>query len=60
MMIDTIAKRKMSLNGEDYAKGDTVPMPLQQFETDLGPNGLDWVERPADPPKETKSSKKGD
>lgn len=38
-MIDTIAKRAFNLNGTDYSKGDTVPMPLQQFE-DLEPTGL--------------------
>ena len=30
-MIDTIAKRRVTLNGKTYQKGDTVPMPLQQF-----------------------------
>ena len=42
-MIDTIAKRAFNLNGTDYAKGDTVTMPLQQF-NDLEPTEL--VERP--------------
>jgi hypothetical protein len=41
-MIDTIATRRMTLNGTVYAKGDKVPMPLQQF-TDLESTGL--VER---------------
>lgn len=44
-MIDTIARRRMTLNGKTYQKGDIVPMPLQQFETDLGPNGIGWVKR---------------
>ena len=61
-MIDTIAKRRMTLNGKTYAKGDTVPMPLAQF-NDLEPTGL--IER-APPPKaapkasETKSSNPAD
>lgn len=38
-MIDAIAKRAFTLNGTDYAKGDMVPMPLQQF-NDLEPIGL--------------------
>lgn len=42
MMIDTIAKRRMTLNGKTYAKGEKVQMPLQQFE-DLHPTGM--VER---------------
>lgn len=43
-MIDAIAAKAFSLDGTDYAKGDTVKMPLQQFE-DLEPTGL--VQRPA-------------
>ena len=42
MMIDTIAKRRMTLNGKSYPKGAKVPMPLQQF-NDLEPTGM--VER---------------
>lgn len=37
-MIDTIATRRVTLNGKTYAKGDKAPMPLQQF-TDLEPTG---------------------
>ncbi len=51
-MIDTIAKRRMKLNGKEYAKGDPVPMPLQQF-SDLEPTGL--VERA--PTKKAETSK---
>lgn len=47
-MIDTIAKRRMTLNGTKYAKGDKVQMPLQQFQ-DLEPTGL--VERAPPAPK---------
>ena len=53
-MIDTIAKRRMTLNGRTYAKGETVPMPLQQFH-DLEPTGL--VER-APPKAETETAAK--
>lgn len=38
-MIDTIATRRLTLNGKTYEKNDTVPMPLQQFE-DLEPTGM--------------------
>ncbi|MBB4858261.1 hypothetical protein HNO88_001580 [Novosphingobium chloroacetimidivorans] len=38
-MIDTIAQRRTTLNGKPIAKGDKVPMPLQQFQ-DLEPTGL--------------------
>ncbi len=51
-MIDTIAKRRMKLNGKEYAKGDPVPMPLQQF-NDLEPTGM--VERA--PTKKVETSK---
>jgi len=58
-MIDTIAKRAFNLNGTDYAQGDKVPMPAQQFD-DLEPAGL--VERaPAEkkaPAKKTASTAK--
>lgn len=54
-MIDTIAKRAFNLNGTDYAKGATVPMPLQQFE-DLEPTGL--VERA--PPEKAEPETKPD
>jgi hypothetical protein len=48
-MIDTIAKRRLTLNGKAYQKGDTVPMPAQQF-SDLEPTGM--VERaPTEKPK---------
>lgn len=58
MMIDTIAKRTMRLDGKEYAKGDTVPMPLQQFE-DLEPTGM--VERaPAKKAEPTKTAGKAD
>jgi hypothetical protein len=30
-MIDTTATRRTTLNGKTYEKGDTVPMPAQQF-----------------------------
>lgn len=54
-MIDTIATRAFSLNGTEYAKGDTLKMPLQQF-NDLEPTGL--VERvPAEKPKAKSESK---
>jgi hypothetical protein len=33
MMIDTIAKRRTTLNGKTYEKGDTATMPLAQFES---------------------------
>jgi hypothetical protein len=48
MMIDTIAKRRMTLNGKSYPKGAKVPMPLQQF-NDLEPTGM--VERAPAAPK---------
>lgn len=48
MMIDAIALRRMKLNGKEYAKGDKVPMPLQQF-NDLEPTGM--VERASAAPK---------
>jgi len=38
-MIQAIAVRRLSLNGESYSKGDHVPMTLQQF-NDLEPTGL--------------------
>ncbi len=38
-MIDTIATRRTTLNGTSYAKGEKVPMPLQQFQ-DFEPTGL--------------------
>lgn len=41
-MIDTIAKRRVTLNGTTYQKGAKIQMPLQQF-NDLEPTGL--VER---------------
>ncbi|WP_313434365.1 hypothetical protein [Novosphingobium sp.] len=37
-MIDTTATRRTTLNGKTYEKGDTVPMPAQQFK-DLEPTG---------------------
>ena len=37
-MIDTIATRRVTFNGTTYQKGDTVPMPLAQF-NDLEPTG---------------------
>jgi len=39
MMIEVIAKRRVRFEGAQYAKGDRVPMPLQQFQ-DLEPTGL--------------------
>lgn len=51
-MIDTIAKRRMTLNGKAYQKGETVPMPLQQF-NDLEPTGL--VERAPAPKPASKA-----
>lgn len=42
-MIDTTALRRITLNGKTYQKGDTVQMPLGQF-NDLEAIGL--VERP--------------
>ena len=50
-MIDTIAKRKLTHNGKPYAKGAKVPMTVQQYEEDFGPNGIGWVERPSNKPK---------
>ena len=38
-MIDAIATRRMTLNDREYQEGETVPMPLQQFQ-DLEPTGL--------------------
>ena len=38
-MIDAIAARRLTLDGREYQEGDTVPMPLQQFQ-DLEPTGL--------------------
>jgi hypothetical protein len=56
MMIDTIAKRRMTLNGKTYQKGDKVQMPAQQF-NDLEPTGM--VDRaPAEKP-EAKPAKAG-
>jgi hypothetical protein len=43
-MIDTIATRRFTLGEREYQKGDTVQMPLQQFQA-LEPTGL--VTRPA-------------
>lgn len=37
-MIETIAKRRTTLNGKTYEKNATVRMPLQQFQ-DLEPTG---------------------
>jgi hypothetical protein len=56
MMIDTIAKRRTHLNGTTYAKGDKVPMPLQQF-NDLEPTGR-FERAPAEKPTEPKSTAK--
>ena len=47
-MTNYIAKRAFNLDGTDYAKGDKVPIPAQQFD-DLEPTG--FVERA---PTETK------
>lgn len=47
-MIDTIAKRRVTLNGTTYQKGAKIPMPLQQF-NDLEPTGM--VERAPAAPK---------
>lgn len=61
-MIDTISlrARPFTLNGKTYAKGDTVPMPLAQFD-ELGPDGLGWVDRPPAPKTpETKPVTKAD
>ncbi|MFC3793679.1 hypothetical protein ACFOPP_09355 [Sphingobium sp. GCM10012300] len=41
-MIETIAKRRITLNGTTHQKGATIQMPLQQF-NDLEPTGM--VER---------------
>jgi hypothetical protein len=43
-MIAAKAKRKMSLSGDDYAKGDPLSVPKEQF-ADLGPDGIGWIER---------------
>lgn len=53
-MIETIAMRRMTLNGKTYAKGAKVPMPLQQF-NDLEPTGM--VERAPTAKAETKATK---
>ncbi|WP_257540655.1 hypothetical protein [Sphingobium sp. CFD-1] len=55
-MIDTIAKRRMTLNGKTYQKGDKVQMPLQQF-NDLEPTGM--VERAPVEKAEPKPAKAG-
>ena len=47
-MIDTIAKRRVTLNGTTYQKGAKIQMPLQQF-NDLEPTGM--VERAPAAPK---------
>lgn len=52
-MIETIATRRTSLNGKPIAKGEKVPMPLQQFQ-DLESTGL-FERAPAD----KKSTKTG-
>ena len=55
-MIDTIAKRRVTLNGTTYQKGAKISMPLQQF-NDLEPTGM--VERaPAAPKAAAKSAPK--
>lgn len=51
-MIDTIAKRRINLNGTIYEKGDTVPMLAAHF-ADLEPTGM--VER-APAPKPAKKA----
>lgn len=56
MMIDTIAKRRTTLNGKTYEKGEKVPMPLQQF-TDLEPTGR-FERAPAAPKAASKPSSK--
>ncbi|WP_158250635.1 hypothetical protein [Novosphingobium sp. HII-3] len=57
-MIDTIAKRRTTLNGKTYEKGAAVPMPLQQF-TDLEPTGR-FERAPAKPKPEPKAAAKSD
>lgn len=56
-MIDTIALRRMSFNGEIYEAGGTVPMSLGQYQKDFGPKGLGWVELPSTAPKVPKAKK---
>ena len=55
-MIDTTATRRTTLNGKTYEKGDTVPMPAQQFK-DLEPTGR-FTRGPA--AKKTSSAPKAD
>lgn len=59
-MIAAKTKRKMTLNGAEYAKGDPISVPKEQF-ADLGPDGIGWIERAsaekkAEPKTEPKSS----
>lgn len=61
-MIDAIATRRIRFNGKEYATGDTVPMPLQQFQ-DFEPTGRFTrapAEKPAPKAKATKSSDPAD
>jgi len=40
----------MTLNGDEYAKGDKLSVPKNQFD-DLGPDGIGWIDRaPAEKP----------
>lgn len=68
-MIDTIAKRRVTFEGKQYAKGETVPMPLQQFneleQTDMFERAPQPKAEPAPAPKRkpatrTKSRAKAD
>lgn len=54
-MIDTIATRRTTFQGKTYQKGDTVPMPLQQF-LDLEPTGR-FERAPAPAPASEKPAK---
>ena len=57
-MIDTIAQRRVTLNGKTHQKGDTVQMPAQQF-ADLEATGMfKRADKPA--ATATKSSEKAD
>ena len=57
-MIDTIVKRRrMTLGNITYQRGDTVPMPLQQF-NDLEPTG--FVDRKPAPKAKVTPSKSDD
>lgn len=57
--IEPVALRRLTLAGTEYAKGAKVPMTQAQYDHNLGPRGLGWVDISAPPAAAPRRIRKG-